>query len=852
MKMFSRGSSIVAAVLGLLFPAWVSAATQMRVDTVLLPSDPAPEGIFRWSEGSTLNLDGDRHLLMVVTALGQGGHDDTPGKILEFHSHDGGLTWTPPDEATVWQENIGARNVMSPSLLRLDNGDILGFFLVTDAALKDGGPWMKRSTDNGKTWSEPVRMAYEGYGGPGNDRAIQISSGRILLPCWVSLDELASAHTYVLYSDDCGATWQKTALISVPKGSTGRKTDPAAEEPMIIELNSGRLMMIMRTYLKSIWVTYSDDQGETWTEPQASGIPAPGSMSTIKRMPSGGILLIWNWAPEDKIDGPWPRNYISAAVSTDDGKTFSWVRHLDGSDDFPGKITMANVCFTGNDAVITYSRSMTQKNAYDWRLQVVPMEWFFEGDRNRVYEVAQPDSPPPEVRGEPPSPRRIGATHQLMLDGSLITQMDGLDLVVNQAVTYHANPVLTYTKPWEANCVTMYGSVLYDVEEERFKAWYMVYKKLPPPDDEFIVFCYATSKDGFSWEKPALGLFDVDGSAENNVVMTGHFDAPTVFRNPRDNGARKYLMAWYDKTVIGIRVSSSPDGIHWNHPDRVAVASGDRSTAGYDPLRGKFYVITRVWRSKHRTCALWESDDGECFEFVREIAAADEDDPEGTEFYGMVRFPWAGLHVGVIEMFYIPQRKLNAQLAYSHDGLHWHRAGDREAFVDWGPPGAWDRAWVCPSHNPPIQVGDTLYIFYQGRQTLHWSVLPFGIIGSVGLAFLRPDGFVSLEPEEPLDRSNTTHAHQGTATTVPLLLEGESLHVNALARPGSIRVEVLDSDGASIDGFTREDARPLRMADSLDAVVAWERGRTLKELSGKPVLLRFHIQAAKLYSFWVE
>ncbi len=62
----------------------------------------------------------------------------------------------------------------------------------------------------------------------------------------------------------------------------------------------------------------------------------------------------------------------------------------------------------------------------------------------------------------------------------------------------------------------------------------------------------------------------------------------------------------------------------------------------------------------------------------------------------------------------------------------------------------------------------------------------------------------------------------------------------------------LDGDGASIDGFTREDARPLHMADSLDAVVEWESGRTLEELSGAPVRLRFHMQAAKLYSFWSE
>jgi hypothetical protein len=710
---------------------------------------------------------------------------------------------------------------------------------------------MKHSADGGKTWSEPVRLPYDGYGGPGNDRALQIRSGRVLLPCWVSLDEMGSAHSYVLYSDDRGATWKKTELVSVPKGSSGRKTDPAAEEPMIVELNSGRLMMVMRTYLKSLWVSYSDDQGTTWSKPQASGIPAPGAMPTIKRMPSGGILLVWNWAPAEKIDGPWPRNYISTAVSTDDGKTFTSVRHLDGSDDYPGKITMANVAFVGSNAVITYSNSPSKKNTYDWRLQVIPLQWFYEGDRGQAYQVAQPETAPPAVSDEPASPRKIGATHQLVLDESLFAQMEGLGLIVNQPVKYHENPVLTYTEPWEANCVTMWGSVLYDAERQQFQAWYEVHKKAPPPEDPPLLFCYATSKDGIHWEKPALGLFEVDGSKANNVVMTGHFDAPTVFRNPKDEGEKKYLMAWYDGTVPGIRVSWSPDGIHWNHPDMVAIPSGDRSTAGYDPLREKFYIITRVWWSV-RTCALWESDDGEHYQYVKELVAADGQDPADTELYGMLKFPWGGMHLGAIEMFYIPQRKLNAQLVYSHDGLHWHRAAGRQTFLDWGPPGSWDRAWVFPSHNPPIRVGDKLYIFYQGRQTLHWSVLPFGIIGSVGLATLRPDGFVSLEPIEPLDRNNKTHRHQGTATTVPLVLEGKSLHLNAIARPGSVRVEVLDQNGEPIRGYSQDDAQPIHRVDSLDAKVGWKDDRTLEALSGRPVRLRFHLQGAKLYSFWVE
>jgi len=351
------------------------------LDTTMIE---ATEKFYRWSEGSTIALDSKSRLLMAVTMFGPGGHDHTTGAIYQFRSNDGGLTWTPLEQAKILQHSVGKQNTMSPALLKLDNGDILCFVNVKNSR-EDCGPWVKRSTDGGKTWGKLKRLPYDGYGCVGSDRAIQISTGRVLVPCFVSKDKLKSSHSWVFYSDDRGETWRRTALISTPKGSTGRRTDPAAEEPMIIELKDGRLMMILRTYLKFIYACYSSDGGATWSKPANSGIPSPGSMATIKRMPDGNILLIWNWAPLDKINGPWPRTFISSAVSTDEGRNFSSVRHLDGSADFKGKITMANVIFVGDRAVITYSKSPTKKNHYSWRLQVIPLAWFYDGDRSKVY-----------------------------------------------------------------------------------------------------------------------------------------------------------------------------------------------------------------------------------------------------------------------------------------------------------------------------------------------------------------------------------------------------------------------------------------------------------------------------------
>ena len=1073
-----------AALLSLAIQTSATAVDKL-VDKTLLPHDPSPEGVYRWSEGSIVNLDRNKHLMMLVTALGFGGHDDTAGDIVRLDSLDGGLTWTPQDKITVFQKNIGKANIQSPSLLRLDENEILCFFMVKHKALTDSGTWMKRSTDNGKTWSDPVRLPYEGYGGLSSDRAFLSSTGRIILPEWVSMDGLKSTHAYCHYSDDKGKTWKKTDLITVPKGTTGRRTDPASEEPTIVELKDGRLMMFMRVYLKSIYVSYSEDDGATWSKPVSSGIPGPGAMPTLRRMPDGNLLLVWNWAPVEKIDGPWPRNRISSVISKDDGKTWTSLRHLDdGGDDFPGKMTMANVAFCGGNAVVTYSKSQTKKNAYSWCLQVIPLQWFYEGDTSIVYgqpyvkaleakigkgkkAPAAPTPtkiprPKPEARkaflethakeaaefqknkllvaaysfdeGEgdfvydlsaggndlailrkdgkplfadgkngramafdgtagylaapnsknlrfesgtctleawvyptankqhncifskdyafqvalkdgklqaavfspddrwggpgwygdttlpvrqwshitvsydgrrigfqvngkpagihsrgakmsvndnpitvgnithvtdgvfagkiddlrvydtvidkkivddsfPDQPvRTVGTNHELFIDDQLIARMTGLERIVNQATKCDDNPVLTWTEPWEGNCTITWGSVLYDPDDQRFKIWYEVYKKFPPKGESGMLICYAVSKDGFTWEKPELGIHEFRGSKKNNIVFRDRLDSPSVFFNPKPTKDARFLMFWYDCNERGVCSAASPDGVHWKRQEGVRVKSGDRTTAGYDPLRKKFYVITRIRDRGVRTCGLWESEDGLKFEFVKEIAAADKDDPPETQFYGMIRFPYEGVHLGFLEPFFIPLRKLDTQLMYSRDGLDWHRACDRQTFLPWGPPGSWDQAWVIPSHNAPIRVGDKLYIFYQGRQTLHWAEAPFGHIGSVGLAFLRPDGFVSLE----------TQWNVGSVVTAPLRPAGKTLHINAKAKPGSVWVEVLDKDGKVIDGFSKNACAAMQMTDSLDHVVTWKDYKTLDKFEDKTIRLKFYVQGAKLYSFWTE
>jgi hypothetical protein len=85
-------------------------------------------------------------------------------------------------------------------------------------------------------------------------------------------------------------------------------------------------------------------------------------------------------------------------------------------------------------------------------------------------------------------------------------------------------------------------------------------------------------------------------------------------------------------------------------------------------------------------------------------------------------------------------------------------------------------------------------------------------------------------------------------TTRPIVIFGDTIEVNANAAGGSLTVEALDTDGKPIEGFTRADCSPIT-TDSVRHVIAWKGGSNCQLLQGRPIKLRFHMKAAKLYSF---
>jgi hypothetical protein len=185
-------------------------------------------------------------------------------------------------------------------------------------------------------------------------------------------------------------------------------------------------------------------------------------------------------------------------------------------------------------------------------------------------------------------------------------------------------------------------------------------------------------------------------------------------------------------------------------------------------------------------------------------------------------------------------------LAYSRDGFHWHRP-DRRPFIPASRRDAWDRGYVQSVGGLCLVRGDRLWFYYTGfrgdasRLSSHWLENGMYDRGSTGVAFLRRDGFVSLDagPEG------------GSLTTRPVRFSGRHLFVNVDCPDGMLTVEVLDEDCHPIEPFTVERCTPLSTDSTLERV-GWRDAPDLAALGGRPVRFRFHLKAGSLYAFWVS
>lgn len=335
---------------------------------IVLRLEPGP-GNPRNSEGDFVQLN-DGRILFIFTHFTGGAGDHAKAFLAGRYSDTAGKSWSSEDFSVV--ANEGDMNVMSVSLLRLQDGRIALFYLRKNSET-DCIPYVRFSNDEAKSWSKPIKCIDDpGYYVMNNDRAVQLPGGRILLPVALhsapDYDWSAVGRIMCTYSDDAGASWSKSAEAPNPRGTV-------LQEPGIVELTGGDLMMFLRTNAGVQFLSFSKDRGEHWSAVQPSQIRSPLSPASIERIPAtGDLLLVWNNNGEQGKDGG-KRTPFNMAISKDDGASWQHIKTLESDPfgwycytaiEFVGDVVLLGHCAGDTRKVIGLATTQITRLSLDW------------------------------------------------------------------------------------------------------------------------------------------------------------------------------------------------------------------------------------------------------------------------------------------------------------------------------------------------------------------------------------------------------------------------------------------------------------------------------------------------------
>lgn len=170
---------------------------------------------------------------------------------------------------------------------------------------------------------------------------------------------------------------------------------------------------------------------------------------------------------------------------------------------------------------------------------------------------------PVAIHGQDASPTasataiQLANLRELFIDNYLIDSLEGLSLKLHEP-----KPTPPMTEP--ANDME-YGTIIRD--GELFRMYTRDGRGARFDGDDKEVTRYCESRDGIHWTKPNLGLVELDGSNENNVILKEapfcHNFAPFLDENPTAPKESRFK-ALAGTVKSGLFAFHSTDGIHWS------------------------------------------------------------------------------------------------------------------------------------------------------------------------------------------------------------------------------------------------------------------------------------------------
>ena len=419
--------------------------------------------------------------------------------------------------------------------------------------------------------------------------------------------------------------------------------------------------------------------------------------------------------------------------------------------------------------------------------------------------------------------RDCGSRRELFVDRYLIDRM------VNTSLKLH-EPQLAAPLSEPADNLE-YGTVI--KEGDLFRLYTRDGRGAKFDGDRSEVTRYCESRDGIHWTKPKLGLVEINGSKENNVILQEapfcHNFSPMLDTRPGVPAETRFK-ALAGTVKSGLVAFVSGDGIHWRKLRPVPVitytkeyAFDSQNVSFWSELEQCYVCYFRHFLDKklRSVCRTTSAD----FVTWTEPVPLKPNFP-GEHLYTTLTHPYfraPHLYIATPTRFH-PQRGESTDILFmTARGPGPFDRTFREAFIR---PGLDPNRWGNRSNYAALNVVPT------GPTEMSIYATPFRRF------VLRLDGFASVH----------AGADSGEMRTHPIRFSGNRLFINySTSAGGSLRVEIQDLSGKPLPGFALADCRHL-VGDSIEQTVKWTPTSDLSSLSGKPVRLRFVMQEGDLFA----
>ena len=485
------------------------------------------------------------------------------------------------------------------------------------------------------------------------------------------------------------------------------------------------------------------------------------------------------------------------------------------------------------------------------------------------------------------SQKRFDETQAITLfafDNVSIPYTQNLRLEMRTPQRHPDNPVLTRGPDDSVDswAVQFYGSVIHDLERDKYRMWYVAVSKEERADKSLPRsapwrVAYAESTDGIHWTKPNLGLVKSLGRTHNNLVNLdrdiGVLNVKVLHEPDDPDPQRRYKMAahvWFPKNDVRLGTLAtfiSPDGLSWTmlqNVDPVGAQMPEAKTVlpplHFEPVGGLYkwdglyhvsgqnaILASRPFHGRvSRTFisgdfANWSQ--ANAIQFVRSPqhkllgpgkSRMGEQTHEGISVWnrGNVLIGVSGMWHGSKEWNDVT---LDLGFVISNDGVHFREPAHEHIFLKRGTDGEWDQGGLLQAQGF-ANVGEETRIYYGAWDPRAWQKSPPR--GGVGIMTLPRDRFADLVVDTKTQGSGNYQMEQAVSSFLTSSIELNSgphrflLNADGLSKDAWLKIELLDHLLQPIPKYSGDDAAVV-ITGGFQSPVQWSRTQNLPEQSNR-------------------